>query len=142
MGSDPSGNLLYSGSLELPVSCAILEGRMPSGRKKGGGLEVAGLGRKKGGLSWTNHLAEAQFGIVEFPTDKVGASVSGMGAVRRWVGDDGVRGRVLKGEERIGEEIQGVGDASGACLGDEDKMTTIVGYGGGERKTANPMMGP
>ena len=76
---------------------------MPSGRKKGGGLEVAGLGRKKGGLSWTNHLAEAQFGIVEFPTDKVGASVSGMGAVRRRVGDDGVRGRVSKGESGSGK---------------------------------------
>ncbi len=43
MGSDPSGHLFDRGSLELPVSRAILEGRVPSGRKKGGGLEVAGL---------------------------------------------------------------------------------------------------
>jgi hypothetical protein len=45
-----------------------------------------------------------------------------MGAVGRGVGDNGVGGRVLKGEERIREEIQGVGDASGAWLGDEDAM--------------------
>ncbi len=44
MGSDPSGHLLYRGPLELPVSRAILEGRVSSGRKKGGGVEVAGLG--------------------------------------------------------------------------------------------------
>ena len=100
------------------------------------------MGRKKGRLGWTNHLAEAELGIVELPTDKVGAGVGRMGAVRRGVGDDGVRGRVLKGEERIGEEIQGVGDASGACLGDEDMLVTIVGEGGGDVKAANPMMGP
>jgi hypothetical protein len=100
---------------------------VPSGRKEGCGVEVAGLGRKKGGLSRTDDLTEAELVIPELPTDKVGAVVGGMGAVRRGVGDNGVRGRVLKGEERIGEEIQGVGDASGACLGDEDKMTTIVG---------------
>ena len=100
---------------------------MPSGRKKGGGVEVAGLGRKKGGLGGTNHLTEAELVIPELPTDKVGAVVGGMGAVRRGVGDNGVRGRVLKGEERIGEKIQGVSDASGPCLGDKDKMTAIVG---------------
>ncbi len=60
MGSDPSGNLFDRGSLELPVSRAILEGRVPSGRKKGGGLEVAGLGEKKRRLGGTNHLAEAR----------------------------------------------------------------------------------
>ena len=84
------------------------------------------MGRKKGGLSGTDDLTEAELVIPELPTDTVGA-VGGMGAVRRGVGDDGVRGRVLKGEERIGEEIQGVGDASGACLGDEDVMAAIVG---------------
>ena len=120
MGSDPSGNLFDRGSLELPVSRAILEGRVPSGRKKGGGFEVVGLGRKKRRLGWTNHLAEAELGIVELPTDKVGAVIGGMGAVRRGVGDNGVRGRVLKGEERIREKIQGVGDTSGACLGNKD----------------------
>ncbi len=57
MGSDPPGHLLYRGSLELPVSRAILEGRVPSGRKKGGGVEVAGLGGKKRGLGGTNNLA-------------------------------------------------------------------------------------
>ena len=93
---------------------------MPSGRKKGGGVEVAGLGRKKRRLGWTNHLTEAELGIVELPTDKVGAGVGGMGAVRRGVGDNGVRGRVLKGEERIREKIQGVGDTSGTCLGNKD----------------------
>ena len=105
MGSDPSGNLFYRGSLELPVSRAMLEGRVPSWGKKGRGLEVAGLGGKKRRLGGTNHLAEAELGIVELPTDKVGAGVGGMGAVRRGVGDNGVRGRILKGEERIRDEI-------------------------------------
>ncbi len=142
MGSDPSGNLFDRGSLELPVSRAILEGRVPSWGKKGGGLEVAGLGGKKRRLGGTNHLAEAELGIVELPTDKFGAGVGGMGAVRRGVGDNGVRGRVLKGEERIREEIQGVGDASGACLGDENVMATIVGECGEDPETADPMMSP
>jgi hypothetical protein len=100
---------------------------VPSGRKEGCGVEVAGLGRKKGGLSGTDHLTEAELIIPELPTDEVGAGVSGMGAVSCGVGDNGVRGRVLKGEERIGEKIQGVSDASGPCLGDKDKMTAIVG---------------
>jgi hypothetical protein len=103
MGSDPPGNLLDGGSLELTVSRAILEGRVPSRRKKGSGLEVAGLGRKERRLGGTNHLAEAKLGVVELTTDKVGAGVGGMGAVGRGVGDNGVGGRVLKGEERIGE---------------------------------------
>ena len=85
------------------------------------------MGRKKGGRSGADDLTEAELVIPELPTDKVGAVVGGMGAVRRGVGDNGVRGRVLKGEERIGEKIQGVSDASGPCLGDEDKMTAIVG---------------
>ena len=47
MGSDPPGNLLDGGSLELTGSRAILEGRVLSGRKNESGLEVAGLRRKK-----------------------------------------------------------------------------------------------
>ena len=62
--------------------------------------------------------------------------------VRRGVGDNGVRGRVLKGEERIREKIQGVGDTSGACLGNKDVMATIVGKCGGDVETADTMMGP
>ena len=100
------------------------------------------MGREKGGLSRTDDLTEAELVIPELPTDKVGAVVGGMGAVRRGVGDNGVRGRVLKGEERIREKIQGVGDTSGACLGNKDEMATIVGKGGGDIKTADPMMGP
>jgi hypothetical protein len=42
MGNDPPDNLLDGGSLELPVSRDIPEGSVPSGRKKWGGLEVAG----------------------------------------------------------------------------------------------------
>ncbi len=38
-----------------------------------------------------------------------------------------------QGEERIREEIQGVSDASGACLGDEDVMAVIVGESGRAR---------
>ena len=47
MCSDPPGNLLDGGALELPSSRAILEGRVPSRGKKRGGLEVAGLRGKK-----------------------------------------------------------------------------------------------
>ena len=65
-----------------------------------------------------------------------------MRAVGRGIGDNGVGGRVLKGEERVREEIQGAGDASGACLGDENVMATIVGECGGDPETADPMMGP
>ncbi len=100
------------------------------------------MGRKKGGLSWTNHLTEAELVISELPTDKVGAVVGGMGAVRRGVGDNGVRGRVLKGEERIREKIQGVCDASGACLGNKYVMATIASKCGGDVETADTMMGP
>ena len=79
---------------------------MPSRRKKRGGLEVAGLRGKKRRLGRTDHLAQAELGVVELTTDKVGAGVGGMRAVGR--------GRVLKGEERVREEIQGVGDSGGA----------------------------
>jgi hypothetical protein len=142
MGSDPSSNLLDGGLLELPVSRAILEGRVPSGRKKRGGLEVAGSGGEKRRLGETDYLAEAELGVVKLTTDKVGAGVGGMGAIEREVGDNGVGGRVLKGEERIREEMQGVGDVSGACLGDEDVMATIVGEIGGEPENVDTMMGP
>ena len=142
MGSDPSGHLFHRGSLELPVSRAILEGRVPSGRKKGGGLEVAGLRGKKRRLGGTNNLTQAELGVVELTTDKVGAGVGGMRAVGRGIGDNGVGGRVLKGEERVREEIQGVGDPCGSCLGNKDVMATIVGESGGEPETANTMLGP
>jgi hypothetical protein len=142
MGSDPPGNLLDGGSFELIDSHAILEGRVPSGRKKGRGLEVAGLRRKERGLGGTYHFAETELGVKKLTTDKVGAGIGGIGAVRRGVGDNGVGGGVLRGEERIGEEIQGVGDASGACLREEDVMTAIVGENGGDPETVDPMMGP
>ena len=60
-----------------------------------------------------------------------------MGAVRSGVRDNRVRGRVLEGEERIGEEIQGVGYASGPCLGDENVMAAIVRKSGRDPKTAD-----
>ncbi len=56
--------------------------------------------------------------------------------------NNGVGGRVLKRKERVREEIQGVGDSGGTCLGDTDVMATIVGESGGEPETANTMMGP
>jgi hypothetical protein len=115
---------------------------VPSGRKKRGGLEVAGLRGKKRRLGGTDHLAQAELGVVEITTDKVGAGVGGMRAVRRGIGDNGVSGRVLKREERVREEIYVVGDSGGACLGDKDVMATIVGESGGEPETANTMMGP
>ncbi len=65
-----------------------------------------------------------------------------MRAVGRGIGDNGVDGRVLKGEERVREEIQGVGDSCGSCLGNKDMMATIVGESGGEPETANTMLGP
>jgi hypothetical protein len=89
-------------------------------------------------LGGTYHLAEAELGVVKLTTDKVGAGVGGIGAVRRGVGDNGVGGRVLKGEERIGDEIQGVGDASGACLREEDVMAAIVRESGGDPKPRTP----
>ncbi len=141
MGSDPPGNLLDGRSLELIGSRAIMEGRVSSGRKNGSGLEVAGLRRKERGLGGTYHLAEAELGVVKLTTDKVGAGVGGIGVVRRGVGDNGIGGRVLKEEKRIGEEIQGVGDASDACLREEDVMAAIVGESGGDPETADPMMG-
>ncbi len=93
-------------------------------------------------MGGTNNLAEAEFGVDELPTDKVGASVSRMGAVRSGVRDNRVRGRVLEGEEGIGEEIQGVGYASGPCLGDEHVMAAMVRQSGGYPKTADTMMSP
>ncbi len=63
---------------------------VPSGRKNRSGLEVTGLGGKKRRLGGTDHLAEAELGVVKLTADKVGASVSGMGAVGRGVGDNGV----------------------------------------------------
>ena len=142
MCSDPPGNLLDGGALELPSSRAILEGRVPSRGKKRGGLEVAVLRGKKRRLGETGHLAQAELGVVELTTNKVGAGVGGMRAVGRGIGDNGVGGRVLKGEERIREEIQGVGDSCGSCLGNKDVMATIVGESGGEPETANTMLGP
>ncbi len=103
MGSDTTGNLLDGGSLELTCSRAILEGRVPSGREKRSGLEVAGLGGKKRRLGGTNQLAEAELGVVKLTTDKVGAGVGGMGVVGRGVGDNGVGGRVLKGKGGSGK---------------------------------------
>jgi hypothetical protein len=116
---------------------------VPSRRKKRGGLEVAGLRGKKRRLSETDHLAQAELVVVELTTNKVGAGVGGMRAVGRGIGDNGVGGRVLKGEEeRVRKEIQGVGDSCGSCLGNKDVMATIVGESGGEPETANTMLGP
>ncbi len=55
---------------------------MPSRRKKRGGLEVAGLRGKKRRLGGTDHLAQAELGVAELTTDKVGAGVGGMSIVR------------------------------------------------------------
>ena len=98
MCSDLPGNLLDGGALELPSSRAILEGRVPSRGKKRGGLEVAGLRGKKRRLGETDHLAQAELGVVELTTNK--------------------------------EEIQGVGDSCGSCLGNKDVMATLVGESG------------
>ncbi len=98
-------------------------------------------GRKRR-LGETDHLAQAELGVVELTTNKVGAGVGGMRAVGRGIGDNGVGGRVLKGEERVREEIQGVGDPCGSSLGNKDVMATIVGESGGEPETANTMLGP
>ncbi len=65
MGSDSHGNLLDGGSFELTGSRAILEGRVPSGCKKGSGLEVAGLRRKERRLGGTYHLAETELGVMK-----------------------------------------------------------------------------
>jgi hypothetical protein len=114
---------------------------VPSGRKKRGGLEVAGLRGKKRRLGGTDHLAQAELDVVELTTDKVGAGVGGMRAVGRGIGDNGVGGRVLKGEKRVREEIQSVGDSCGSCLGNKDVMETIVRESGGEPEAADTMVG-
>ncbi len=97
---------------------------------------------KKRRLGETGHLAQAELGVVELTTNKVGAGVGEMRAVGRGIGGNGVGGRVLKGEERVREKIQGVGDPCGSCLGNKDVMETIVGESGGEPETANTMLGP
>ena len=105
MGSDPPGNLLDGGSFELTGSHAILEGRVPSGRKKGSGLEVAGLRRKERGLGGTYHFAETELGVKKLTTDKVGAGIGGIGAVRRGVGGQwGRRKGPQKGREDRGRD--------------------------------------
>ena len=77
------------------------------------------------------------------PGNKVEAVKGGRGAGARRVGERlSIGGDVLKGEERVREEIQGVDDPCGSCLGNKDVMATIVGESGGEPETANTMLGP
>jgi hypothetical protein len=45
-----------------------------------------------------------------------------LGRLRR----DRVGGGIFEREERVGEVIEGVGDADGPCLGDKNMMATIV----------------
>ncbi len=76
---------------------------MPSRRKKRGGLEVVGLRGKKRRLGETDHLAQAELGVVEHTTNKVSAGVGGMRAVGRGIGDNGGRWK----DPQRGREGQG-----------------------------------
>jgi hypothetical protein len=115
---------------------------MPTWREERGGLEVASEGRKKTRLGKTYHAAKAEFGIEKVSSDQIFAGVGGMGTVWRGVGHARVRGRVLKGEEWIGEEVNGVSDAGGAGFGDEYIMTSVVGKRGGQPKATDTVVRP
>ena len=56
-----------------------------------------------------------------------------MGSGRSFGGrirQDRVRGGIFKRKERIGEVVEGVGDAGGPGARDEDNVTAVVGEGG------------
>ncbi len=59
-----------------------------------------------------------------------------------WVGQERVRSGIFEREERVGEVIEGVGDAGGPCLGDKDVGATIVEERGGDAKTSDAVMVP
>ena len=58
------------------------------------------------------------------------------------VGKDRVGGGIFEREERVGEVIDGVGDAVCPCLGDKDMVATIVKEGRGDVETPNAVMIP
>jgi hypothetical protein len=142
MGSDPPSDFGDGGAFKLTVWSPILEGGMPTWREEGSGLEVASEGGKKARLGETYHTAEAEVGIKEVSTDEVFAGVGGMRTVGRGVGHGRVGGGVLKWEQGIREEVDGVSDAGGAGFGYENLVATIVGKRGGQPKTADTVMCP
>jgi hypothetical protein len=115
---------------------------VPAWREEGFGLEVPCLGREKERLSGGNDSAQAKVRVQECLADQVCAVESWVGAGRGWVGKDRVRGGIFEREERVGEVIDGVGDAVCPCLGDKDMVATIVKEGRGDVETPNAVMIP
>ncbi len=115
---------------------------MPAWREEGSGLEVPCLGREKERLSGGNDSAQAKVRIQECLADQVCAVKSWVVAGRGWVGKDRVGGGIFVREERVGEVIDGVGDAGGPCFGDKDMVATIVKKGRGDVETPNAVMVP
>ena len=65
-----------------------------------------------------------------------GRSVVGSGKTGR------VRGGIFKRKERIGEVVEGVGDAGGPGARDKDNVTAVVGEGGTDIKGTDTVVVP
>ena len=103
---------------------------MPTRREIGCGCKVAGLRGEEEGFGGSNDLTDPEIRITELAACQVAAIIGGIGAVRGRVRQDRVRGGIFKWKERIGEVVEGVGDAGGPGARDEDNVTAVVWEGG------------
>ena len=108
-----------------------MEGRGEAGT----GGTVTGAGRETEGVSPRGDDAQAEVGVVEPPTYKVGAVGRGLGSGGRKRGGERGAWELFKMEQRVGEMVKSVAHTGGTRVHDVDGRTSVVGEGGAEVKS-------
>ncbi len=142
MKHQPPGHLGDSRTMSFAVARFVQEGGVASRREIGVGFTIAGLRGEEEGIGGSNDLTDPEIRITELAACQVAAIIGGIGAVIGRVRQDRVRGGIFKGKERIGEVIEGVGDAGGPGARDEDNVTAVVWEGGTNVEGPDTMMVP
>ncbi len=130
MEPQPPGHLGDGRTVSCAVARFVQEGGVPTRREIGCGCKVAGLRGKEEGFGGSDDLTDPKLRIPELAAYQVAAGIGGVGAFGGRIRQDRVRGGIFKRKERIGEVVEGVGDAGGPCARDKDNVAAVVGEGG------------
>ena len=115
---------------------------MEGGGEAGTRGAVTGTGRETEGVSPRGDDAQAEVGVVEPPTYKVGAVGRGLGSGGRKRGGERGAWELFKMEQRVGEMAKRVAHTGGTRVYDVDGRTAVVGEGGAEVKSPLAMGSP
>jgi hypothetical protein len=127
MEHQPPSHFGDSRTMSFSVARFVQEGGVPSGREIGVGFEIAGLRGEEEEIGGSDDLTDPEIQVSELAACQVAVIIGGIWAVRDRVRQDRVRGGIFKWKERIGEVVEGVGDAGCPCARDEDNVAVVVG---------------